>query len=153
MAYFWLLIMSDAAAFSSFSLRATSSLSSSFPGEFELEFASEAAADATTAPRAAGSLPRGHLAVLGLRPIHAAVGAGDEDLTPAHCILLSLLPKPNPIGSKKVEKKGIEFSGTQMNRSLRFLGGRRVAAQASLPSPPLKLGAALALHFCGSAAR
>jgi len=104
MAYFWLLISSDATAFSFFSLCTTSSLSSSLPGEFELELASEAAADATSARRAAVNLPCGHLAVLGLGPVHAAVGAGACNLRPAHCILLFLLPKLNRIGSPRKQK-------------------------------------------------
>ena len=99
MAYFWLLISSDATAFSFFSLCTTSSLSSSLPGEFELELASEAAADATSARRAAVNLPYGHLADLGLGPIHGAC-----DLRPAHCILLFLLRKLNRIGSPRKQK-------------------------------------------------
>uniref|UniRef100_A0A0A9FFS8 Uncharacterized protein n=1 Tax=Arundo donax TaxID=35708 RepID=A0A0A9FFS8_ARUDO len=111
MAYFWLLIRSDAAAFSSSSLRAASSLSSSLPGGFELEFASDAAADAATARRAAESLPHGHIVVLGLRPAHAAIGAGAGDLRPVHCILLSHQEtKSNCSSATKV----IEFRGNQI---------------------------------------
>lgn len=58
----------------SFSICNTSSLSSSLLGEFELELASEAGADATrTRRRAAVNLASGHLAVIGLGPVHNAM--------------------------------------------------------------------------------
>jgi hypothetical protein len=145
MAYFWLLIRSDAAAFSSIFFRAASSLSSSLPGGFELEFASEAA---TTARRTAGSVPRGHLAVLGLCTAHAT-GAGC--LIPVHCIL-SLPPtkKPNRIGCPRNKMDEIKFRGNQSAAASRRTSGWPGFALPILP--PLKLGSVLVPHFCGSAA-
>ena len=92
MAYFWLRNKKAAAVFSPSSLRAASSVSSSLPGEFELELASDDGGDedaaATTALRAADELLCGHIAVLGRRRrIDIAVGAAAGELRPTHCIL------------------------------------------------------------------
>jgi hypothetical protein len=90
-AYFWLLSKKAAAVFSPSSLRATSSVSSSLPGELELELASDDGGDedaaATTAVRGVAELLCGHIAVLGRRRIPTAIGAAAGELRPTICIL------------------------------------------------------------------
>jgi hypothetical protein len=114
MAYFWLLNKKAAAVFSPSSLRAASSVSSSLPGEFELELASDDGGDedaaATTAVRGADEPLCGHIAVLGRRRrIHTAVGAAAGELRPSNCILSH--HQRNQIESVLRTKEKLEFGG------------------------------------------
>lgn len=138
------------------SLRAAaSSVSSSLPGELELELASDDGGDddaaATTALRAADELLRGHLAVAGRRRIPTAVrtGTGAGELTPTDCILSRPREKPNRIGSSN-QNGNLSSAARRIDKTIDrrdFLWGR---AAFSSVGAGLKLAAVLSPHFCGS---